>query len=336
MEKEQSWRSILAALPTAEKRRIVEVLGIQGRTLDRWVKRGTLLPRVDKMRQLISILPTSVRARFVASLQQDPLFKRYKDTISIVSTHLEIPSTFYARVLETNISVTGKLRFAAVSQQILLQALGLFDPHYFGFSLTVLRCTRSPSGKPVRSLYQQCSMGTPPWSTIMNQAHYFHGSESLAGQAVTQLRPITLSDYQDGYISLPAPEDTYAASMAACPIIRDGRVAGALLAASAQPFFFLPGRLNLLRQYCYLIVVGIDDKEFYEPQHLELCSMPPISMQQDINARLQEKHMGRVRRNPLEEQFKTWPEVERELLYQIEGELLELTTPSWLKNISDL
>ncbi|MBO0782897.1 MAG: GAF domain-containing protein [Ktedonobacteraceae bacterium] len=326
MQKEQSWRELLANLPNAEKKRIVKALGIRNNTLTRWIRGHILLPHPYRLQQLIHILPLTIRARFVALLHQDPLYKHHARKLSLVPTHLEIPSTFYARILETNISVTDNLRFSAISQLALLQALDLFDPNRLGFFFTILRCTPPTDGRTVRSLYQQCAMGTPPWSTIMNQTRNFFGCESLAGQAVEQLRPIAIHDFAGYSVHPHEPQDIYAASMAACPIIRDGCVAGALLAASAQPYYFLPGHLNLLRQYSYLLVIGIDEHELYDVRHLALGTMPPIALQQEITTQLQEKLTNQVKRNPLEEHFKTWPDAEREMLHYLEEQLLTYTT----------
>ncbi len=325
-QKPQTWRDLLGSLNESEKRRIVEKLEIQGKTLDRWISGHTGLPRSRKIQQLFTLLPANTRPLFVTLLQQDPGFAKYANEIALPRLNLEIPSAFYARILETNVSTTGSLRFTAVCQLTLEQAIGLLDPDSFGLYMTILKCTPSSHGGKIRSLRQQSSMGTHPWSAIIDGTRFFFGEESVVGQAVMKESPFVLQDIHSHGNSkqLSIHQDEYVVSTAALRIQREGRIAGALLVASTQANFFTPSRLAILQQYCNLVVVAIGDDEFYQLQQIEFGRMPPVSVQQEYIAQIHKRISARVKQAPRGERLKMWPEAERDVIHQIEDELLAL------------
>src|SRR5215470_92227 len=187
-----SWRDLLNSLEVEEKRRIIKALGIQEKTWERWVRGSTALPHLGRLRELLRVLPTGIRAQFLASLERDPNFAKYEVEQLVPAKKLNISSTFYSHFLEANVVTPEPLRFMTLCQLILLEMVGHLDAERYGIYVVILRCTPPVSGRPVRTLSQYLAVGTPPWSKVLQFEHYFLGSESLAGRAISTLRPSVL------------------------------------------------------------------------------------------------------------------------------------------------
>lgn len=323
--KPRTWRELLSNLSAEEKRRIIDELGIQSKTLGRWIRGQTELPRPGRIRQLLNILPPGTRTLFIESIQEDPNFSRYASEISPPSSKVEIPSTFYSRILEANVITPANLRFTTICQLILLQIVRQLDLDHLGLSVIILKCTPPAQATRVRTLYQQASLGTPPWNTVIEQKSFFLGAESLAGQAVMTHRPIFMQDIRgDGDPALlSAHWDEYTVGAGAFPIEKNERVAGCLLIRSTQGDFFTYRRLTLIQQYCHLLVIAIDDGEFYEPQQIELRLVPSIEVQQAYLAQFHKWVSTVIKQAHVSKQPKNWLEAEREVRQHIEAELLE-------------
>jgi hypothetical protein len=299
-------------------------MGIQSKTLQRWIHGQTELPHAGKIRQLLTVLPPEKRTLFAQLLQQDSSFAKYAESMSFSRSKLEIPSTFYARIMETNASTSGTIRFTAICQLILLQGLRLLDPDGLGLCMMIFTCTIPFQEGKVRSLFHQCSLGTHPWATIVNQSSFFVGAESLVGRAVMDGKPVVIQQTQAENGSSPSPHwDAYAVSAAAYPIRREERIAGVLFVASTQPHFFTLDHLKVLRDYCHLIMIVFDEEGFYPQEQLAVGVMPPILVQQT--------HLAQVLKCPkgstptlLGERLALRSEVERDLIHQVETDLLTM------------
>jgi hypothetical protein len=77
-------------------------------------------------------------------------------------------------------------------------------------------------------------------------------------------------------------------------------------------------------QYSHLLVIGIDDDEFYDARNVELGYLPPIEVQQELLSEAQAHWASQLTHNPLEARFREWSEAEKGILYQLEKELLAL------------
>lgn len=326
----RTWRELLKELGIEEKRRIIDTLGIQDKTLERWIRGQTDLPRLSRLRQLLNVLPVQTRGLFIEVAQQDPHFSRYIAEIAplSLSTKLEIPSAFYARLMEVHISTSKGLRFTSVCQLVMLQVLQQLDLYHLGLCVVVLKCTPPSSDQKVRSLHQQFSLGTPPWNNVVEQWGFFVGAESVAGQAVMAGAPSTI---QDVY-SMTNPDllsvhrDEQVASIAAFPIQKEEGVAGCFLVLSTHPNFFTPSRFTVLQQYCHLMVIALNDNEFYEQQRIELHVLPPIKMQQDVLAQVRKRTSTIFKQAHLDGQAMNWGEAEQQARQYIEAVLLEKAT----------
>jgi hypothetical protein len=330
----QTWRELLGSLNVEEKRKIIAELGIQSKTLERWIRGYTELPRAHRLRRLLALLSPQKRAHFVALAQQDPHFVKYAEEILLPGVKKGILSPFYAYVLEANVFTPGALRFTTICQLVLIQALRQLDPSRIGLSITILKCTPPSAGEKVRSLSQQFSLGNPPWNSVIEQKSFFLGAESMTGQAVMTCNPFVIQNIRNrdesGMQSIDL--DEYIMSAAALPLQRDGRVAGCLLVVSTQPNFFIPSRFTLLEQYAHLLVIAFRDDELYERQQIDLQLVPSLWEQRPYLAHLRDRVSNVIKQAGLAGQSKTWLEADQEVRQQIESELLEAARLHSLKH----
>lgn len=78
----------------------------------------------------------------------------------------------------------------------------------------------------------------------------------------------------------PAHWTDYEQSAIASPILRQTRVAGALLASSVRPHYFNRLHQSLLDLYAHLAVLLFRPEEFYEPAAIALGTVPPPARQE--------------------------------------------------------
>lgn len=324
----QTWRELLGSLDEQERKRIVEHLGIQTKTLDRWIRGATDLPRAATLQQLLPLLPNTMRKHFILLLQQDAGFVKYTNGLRLPSLQSEIPSAFYTRILETNASNSGTIRFTAVCQLVAMQLLQLLDADALGLSITILKCSPPAQDGTIQSLRQHFSLGTKPWQTLVDQTSFFLGAESIVARAIHEKSPFVSQDLQSEGVEelLFTHQDEYTRSIAAFCLQRETTLAGALVVASTQPHFFTSSIQALLQQYCNMLVIAMRDDEFYRVQQVNLGRMPSIAHQQDILRRMYRQVGEAVRQAPSQERPERWTVVEREMLQAIEGELLILGT----------
>ena len=153
MEKQfQTWRDILGELNGVERKRLVDALGIQNKTLERWIRGETALPQLDRLRNLLAALPIRIRKRFIDSIRQDPRFSKHLAELPLEEETYDIPSVIYARILEANVKTPKDLRFSSLCQLILLESVGQLDIDRVGISVSILTCTPPHAG---RGLLQQ-------------------------------------------------------------------------------------------------------------------------------------------------------------------------------------
>lgn len=320
-----SWRELLGSFDTEERRRIIEALGIQDKTFERWIHGYTNFPHLSRIRQLLAILPAQARACFIECVQQDPHFSKYAADIALPDSRQEIPSTVYARILEANVVTPEALHFITLCQLVLLEMVRQLDREGLGVSVTILTCTPPRPGKQVRTLSQRFSLGTSPWNTIIEQKRFFLGAESIAGQAVIQRCPVVREDYRHlaADESLYSSQDLHTMSSAGVPFERGERVAGCFFVLSTQPSFFTEDCLTLIQHYCHLLAIALNGHEWYERQQIELHVLPPIQAQQDILSQFHEQLALAMKRRSVSGEDTNWLEAEREACQRLEDACIE-------------
>ena len=318
----QSWRDLLESLEVEEKLRIIEALGIQRKTWERWLCGSTALPHLGRIRQLLTVLPAHAQAQFLACIERDPKFAKYGIDQLAPARRRDISSTFYAHILEANVVTPEPLRFLTLCQLILLKMVGHLDTDRRGLYVVILTCTSPFPSQPVRTLSQHLALGAPPWKKVFQSQRYFLGSESLAGQAALELHPCIIQDLckPEDFSRLSVYQDEHAASCAAVPLQRQGQIGGCLLSLSAQRDFFTTHILTIIRRYGELMAIALRDDEWYAPEQFALHTMPSASIQDAYLANFSDRVSLHCKDRL------NWLEAERTVRQQIEAELVALTS----------
>lgn len=279
MNEPKTWRELLALIisNTKEKHRIAEELGVQPITLNRWAN-GESEPRIQNIRHLVSVVPLH-RDQLVELLKKERGFEEF-NTFHDDSLR-EISSEFYMKIFTSLASSSPNLRFWSICNHIQQQALSQLDPDRLGMAIWIVRCM-PPSGPDhkVRSLRETVGLGTPPWSGNLEQKAMFLGAESLAGNVVTLCRPNVIEDLDEAHNLMPASRVEGEKSAAIYPILYAGRIAGVFLVSSTQKNYFLPqSRASLIQKFADLVALALEPEEFYAPEDIALCVMPPHNEQ---------------------------------------------------------
>ncbi len=316
MEKQfQSWRDLLGELNGVERKRLVDALGIQNKTLERWIRGETALPQLDRLRNLLGALPIRIRKRFIDSIRQDPHFSKHIAELPLDEETYDIPSVIYARILEANVKTPKDLRFSSICQLILLESVGQLDIDRVGISVSILTCT-PPTGREVHSLNQRFTLGTVPWSQVIKQSRLFFGCESIAGEAVSNR--VEVEDHTPTSEKVWGDSCTNAQSCVAVPIQKEKAIAGCLVVLSTQADLYNPRTQELLSHYANLIAIAIAEDEWYQPEQIVLSRMIPLEQQQEQLLYFYNHVSAYIRDKASSEAKVTWQKAEQAVLSQFE------------------
>jgi len=183
MDQPDSWRTLLGTRINKnpqERQRIASALGVNPMTLTRWAS-GMTIPRPQNLRQLLGALPSTESSEWRGLIAQEfPEFAELETGPYAENESVEIPSEFYARVINTYMITLPQRRFWAISNLVLQQALAQLDPNNVGMSITIAVCM-PPGGAEckVRSLRELTGQGTTPWPANLEPQAMFLGIESL-------------------------------------------------------------------------------------------------------------------------------------------------------------
>lgn len=283
-----TWQELLGQLikNSQEKQRLAREANVKPITLKRWVT-GESQPRGENMRRLARALPSDVSTLFLSLIEADfPSFVR--EDLENGRITPEIPAGLYAQAMQTYAKTPPALARDALYKLIFEHALEHFDPDKTGISLALVCCVPPLPGQKVRSLRQVRGMGTPPWARDLQRKTMFLGSESVVGDAVIHYHT-ALVNSRDATSFTSANWTDFEQSALAAPILRQARVAGALLASSARPYSFTPAHEKLLELYAHLIVLMLDPSEFYEPSEIMLGVMPTFAVQEPYFANFEQR-----------------------------------------------
>ena len=284
----KSWRELLGheIKNTQEKQRLAREVGVSHVTLKRWVT-GESQPRDENIHRLARALRQDLLPFFWDLVQREfPSFKREELVRNRIES--EISPEIYAQVMKIHAQTPPMLACDALYECIFTHALAQFDPEGVGVSLVLVGCVPPRAGQKVRCLRQLRGMGTPPWERDLARRTIFLGSESMAGSAVTSYRGAGIPS-RESVSLMPAKWTDYEQSAIASPILRQARVAGALLASSARAYYFVPAHQTLLDLYARLAVLLFEPEEFYNPSDILLGVMPPLAQQQPYFANFEQR-----------------------------------------------
>ena len=145
-------------------------------------------------------------------------------------------------------------------------------------TLRVLRCMPPHANGKIYSLREVMSKSTSPWQGEVEPYALLMGRDSLVGIAVSACRMMVVDgldalDEQHQYWQQKEPK-LREASVAICPIMQYGGIAGCLLVVSRCSGYFTPTRLLLIQRYTDLLASMFDPIEFYPVQQIELQVLP--------------------------------------------------------------
>ncbi len=317
-----SWSSVLQGIikSTAERQRLAAALGVTNMTLTRWAS-GESRPHKNHLVHLVQTVHPNHRQELL-----DALKRQYSD-IEIWLTEdssNQITADFFAQVLNIRTTTTESLLFWRVCDVVLKQALAQLDPNNLGMAIKLIQCMPpSPRDGKIHSLRERVGKGTPPWTADLEHDVLFLGLESLSGYAV-EMRHIVNDDDLRKSKTIPAYSDAYEISAAAHPVRLEGRIAGCLLASSAQAAYFSQQRLSLLATYSDLLALAFHKNDFYPPSMLELRVMPKPEIQRPIIAQFRQRVTARSQQAMQQRQQLSHPEIELQAWQEIEEELLSV------------
>jgi len=319
-----SWRELLGKVikKTSERHLIAEAIGVSSTTLQRWATNRSD-PRMETQRVMFEVLP-QFQPEFAELIERE--YPHLSLNTATASEYVqEIPSEFYARVLNAHAISSSLLRASAVSTLILQQMLEQLDPQQQGTVVFVVQYAHPLPQHKIRSLRVTQARAAAPWRYPIEHFVMFLGAESQMGHAV-------LSGHQNIMHSRDARERWYPShptptegSFVAHPIVRADRTAGCLFVNSPEPNLFSHSHLDLIQAYADLSVLMFRPDEFYPLDQIELGLMPSYEIQQPYLATFQQRitrHMILASRN---QQSLTRAQAEQSVWREIEEELLRLS-----------
>src|SRR5258708_9417375 len=281
MEAEQEfggWQDMLAKLikTPQEKRRLAQDSELTIITLERWAEKKSE-PREYNLRQLVRAMRLEHAPLFLQLIQQAyPDFRlEGAEDGKIVP---EISSELYAQVLQLYAKTPPALARQRLMDVVLRNAIEQLDPNRIGMVIGLVCCVPPRPGQKVRALRQIGGIGNPPWDRDQERNTLFLGFESRAGEAVTQCHAVEVKSREDTSSLVHWTPNEHSA--VACPILRQAKIAGALVASSKQPYYFTPEHTALFVLFARLSVLMFEADEFYDPNEIMLERMPDFNRQQ--------------------------------------------------------
>jgi len=303
-----------------ERQRLSTALGVTSMTLSRWAN-GESKPQRPHLMQLVRVVHPKYRQTLLDALQDE-----YPDIHSWLTedTSEQIPSDFFAQVLNIRTTTTESLRFWRISDVVLRQALAQLDPNRLGMAVRLILCMPpypDRAAGTVRSLREVAGKGTPPWTADLEHDVVFLGLESLSGYAV-ESRHVINDDNLFQSKAFPAVKDQFEVSAAAHPVRFGGRIAGCLLASSTQEKYFSQQRQALLAAFSDVIALVFNKEDFYAHHEINLRFMPKpyrqrpyvATFRQRVTKKFQEALEQHRQVNNAQIEYETWYELETELL----------------------
>jgi hypothetical protein len=285
------WRALFGKIidDPRERQRLAEELKVKEVTLTRWVH-NTASPRPQNIRNLLTALEPPARQKLLeAILEEFPDFVSLFEDVFAEEPSKTIPVEFYDRVLDAYAQLAGYQRYLSITSSVLQQAVGQLTPRTGSIAVTIAQCMRPLAGSKIRSLHERAGKATHPWKPNLELKAIFLGAESLAGQAVVRQREQNIPSKAENKGIIPAQWVEGEESAAAYPIIRGGKIAGALVVSCSLPRYFTDSQLRLIRGYSRLVALAFEPDDFYDIGQIALRRMPPYKDQEARQKGLQQK-----------------------------------------------
>jgi hypothetical protein len=323
-----SWRDLLKQIicQKQEHQRIAHAMHVHPVTLTRWAS-GITTPRPGQLRALLDALPAQRKQLEALLVQSDPDLLSEIAAEPVETYYPELPSTFYAQVVECYRKTPLLIRTFAVRVMIVQQILLHFDPLQQGIEVFLVECVPPAAGQRVRSGRAVMGRGTPPWDRFTEFQTVFFGAESQVGSTIMHARPFVVQSREQQIVQFPVRPFFLGESTATYPILISGRIAGALCIITAQPDAFPANAQEIIQQYADLLVLGFESDAFYDLAGLHFGIMPPAAQQEAVLASFHQRVMRHLIQVNQSQQSLTRVQVERLVFQEMEEELLHFTSP---------
>lgn len=278
LQEPSTWQEFLGQMIVnpQEKQRIAAAVRVRPITLQRWSE-GVSRPRDENISLLLKVLPPGSYPLFMRLLLVD-FPHLVQEELPAERFLMQVPREFYARSLNALTFTPYPLCRQAIQDLVLQQALEHLDPERHGLFISVVTCVPPRHGRTVRSLREIDGLGTPPWSRTPAEKTIFLGAEALVGYALSEMVQCVVNT-RDEITIFPVRWTENERSAAAFPIMRHGKVAGALVVASAREYFFTKEHIAVLEEYANMIALMFEPEEFFEAQEITLETMPAYELQ---------------------------------------------------------
>lgn len=270
-----NWRELLEQLikNSQEKKRLALGADVKPVTLERWAE-GTSRPREENLLRLVQAFAPDTSAHFLRlAIEEFPSLAQVNIEQSRIDTELD--SEFYKEVLQAYAKTPSSLSRQRLQKLILDHAIEHLDPTKVGMSVALLCCVPPRAGQKVFSLCQIDAHGTSPWSRDLEWKRLFVGAESVAGASVAGYSVFSADSRDVASVNW----ETFEESAVAAPILRQAKVAGALVVSSSRSCHFTQAHKNLVELYAHLVVLSFSPAEFYDSTAIQLRKMPSIDRQ---------------------------------------------------------
>ena len=141
-----------------ERQRMATALGLSSMTLTRWAN-GESSPQRPHLMRLVQVVQPQHREELLEGLKV--VYPDFQSWLKENSSE-QIPSEFFAQLLDMRTTTMDALRFWRISDLILKQVLTQLDPNQLGMSITLVQCM-PPSekhGNKVCSLRERSGKGS--------------------------------------------------------------------------------------------------------------------------------------------------------------------------------
>ncbi|GAC1681490.1 MAG: hypothetical protein NVS9B9_03250 [Ktedonobacteraceae bacterium] len=283
METATTWRELLGIIVADPlvRQRMANDMDVIARTLSDW-SAGKKDPHQANLYKMLNAIPPQYRVRMVHLLKKE--YTSFEDVPPEYRQQEGVPTEFVERVMEMYCRFAGSLRREAICNFILNRASEHLDPEQRFMHVRICVCNPPSLGGKVRSLFlEQGRMATQLREDMPHLL--LLGAESVTAYAVVSLQPLYIADRKSEHRVTVTVIDERDRSLFACPIQREGRVAGVFVAIAREPYYFTTQKQHLFRQYTDLLSLAFRDNEFYDKSEIALAKMPPKEVQERDYAR---------------------------------------------------
>lgn len=319
MQEIHTWRTWLGqyVIDYQGRVKIARDLGVHPITLTRWIT-GKSTPRSDSLRPLLDIFSEQREHLLELIIKEFPHFAAHQSSSQDIAPG--IPREIYAHIMSIYATSPGLLRTTAIRMQILQYMLDQLDPQQQGFAIAIMQYSgmAESAGQKVQSMRKACGQAVGMYEMHHESWAQLFGVESQLGDALMKMRPSIIQTRQEKQRTFAVPCPPWEESSVAYPLFQGDESAGCLYLSSIYPYYFTPPRLELIRNYTELLLLGFDAADFYHVQQIDLRIMPSYEQQRLLLAGFHQRVTQRLIQAARVQQYLTRPQAEKFVWQELE------------------